>query len=146
MRLLEHQPDGNLIFRQFNDKDAPAYAILSHTWLADNNEEVTLEDLEAGLGEKKAGWDKIAFCANKAAADGLLYSWVDTCCIKKSSSAELSESLNSMFRWYYRAEKCYVYLSDVGDDTDNTWGAGFSEQQMAHSRLDASRIARSQFS
>jgi hypothetical protein len=39
--------------------------------------------------------------------------WIDTCCIDNSSSAELSEAINSMFRWYEKAEVCYVYLLDV---------------------------------
>ncbi|KAL9619027.1 MAG: hypothetical protein Q9160_006348 [Pyrenula sp. 1 TL-2023] len=113
MRLLERQPDDNLILREFTDKDVPAYAILSHTWLPNNNDEVSFQDVEAGSGKSKAGWKKITFCADKAAADGLRYFWIDTCCIKKSSDAELSESLNSMFRWYQGASKCYVYLADV---------------------------------
>jgi hypothetical protein len=45
--------------------------------------------------------------------DGLHYYWVDTCCIDKSNSVELQEAINSMFRWYQNATKCYVYLSDV---------------------------------
>jgi hypothetical protein len=43
----------------------------------------------------------------------LQYFWVDTCCINKSNNTELSEAINSMFRWYRNADKCYVYLSDV---------------------------------
>lgn len=54
----------------------------------------------AGLGPGKAGYKKIKFYAEQAARDGLRYFWVDSCCIKKSSDAELSESINSMFRWY----------------------------------------------
>lgn len=53
------------------------------------------------------------FCGEQASKDDLKHFWVDSCCIDKSSSAELSESLNSMFRWYARASRCYVYLSDV---------------------------------
>lgn len=56
---------------------------------------------------------KIRFCSTQAAADGLQYFWVDTCCIDKSTSDELSTAINSMFRWYQGAAKCYVYLSDV---------------------------------
>ena len=64
-------------------------------------------------GEGKAGYRKIEFCTTQAARDGLQFSWVDTCCIDKSSSAELSEAINSMFRWYHDAAECYVYLPDV---------------------------------
>jgi hypothetical protein len=83
MRLLEHKPDGDLVFRESTNKDVPAYAILSHTWL-DNYEEVSFQDVEAGTGKSKAGWRKIQFCADKAAADGLRYFWIDTCCTVQS--------------------------------------------------------------
>lgn len=35
------------------------------------------------------------------------------CCIDKTSTAELSEAINSMYRWYQKAQVCYVYLADV---------------------------------
>ena len=66
-----------------------------------------------GTGEGKPGYNKIRFCGEQARRDDLQYIWVDTCCIDKSSSAELTEAINSMFRWYREAAKCYVYLSDV---------------------------------
>jgi hypothetical protein len=65
------------------------------------------------LAIKKAGYYKIRFCGKQAAKDGIQHFWVDTCCIDKSSSAELQEAINSMFHWYRNAAKCYVYLSDV---------------------------------
>jgi hypothetical protein len=115
MRLLEHKPDGELVLSEFTGKDVPvpAYAILSHTWATDNSEEVSFQDVEAGTGKSKAGYNKIRFCAEQAAADGLRYFWVDTCCIDKKNNTELSEAINSMFRWYQKATRCYVYLSDV---------------------------------
>lgn len=112
MRLLERKPDGELAFREFTDKDVPAYAILSHTWLA-NNEEVIFQDVEDGTGKSKPGRKKIEFCADKAADDGLSYFWVDTCCIDKKNAVELAAAINSMFGWYQNAARCYVYLSDV---------------------------------
>ncbi|KAN0067836.1 hypothetical protein V8E54_014083 [Elaphomyces granulatus] len=66
-----------------------------------------------GTGKRKTGYDKIRFCGEQAGRDGLEYFWIDTCCIDKSSSAELHEAINSMFRWYRDAAKCYVYLADV---------------------------------
>lgn len=113
MRLLERRPDGNLLLREFTDKDIPPYAILSHTWLENNNEEVSFQDIETGSGSGKAGWQKIIFCADKAEADGLRYFWIDTCCINKDIYAELQQAISSMFRWYQCSTKCYVYLSDV---------------------------------
>jgi hypothetical protein len=109
MRLLECKNDGELSLTQFFD-DIPQYAILSHTW---GPEEVTFRDMIEGNGVSRTGFDKIQFCGEQARRDGLRYFWVDTCCIDKSSSAELAEAINSMFRWYRNAAKCYVFLSDV---------------------------------
>jgi hypothetical protein len=92
--------------------DIPAYAIFSHTWGADGDE-VSFKDVVEGRHEDKPGYHKIRFCMKQAASDGLQYIWVDTCCIDKSSSAELSEAINSMFRWYQNAARCYIYLTDV---------------------------------
>jgi hypothetical protein len=111
MRLLKRNSAGQLsLTKDLIGDDIPKYAILSHTWGA---EEVTFRDLIDGIGKNKAGYDKIRFCAEQAASDDLQFFWVDTCCIDKSSSAELQEAINSMFRWYQNAAKCYVYLSDV---------------------------------
>lgn len=93
----------------------PPYTILSHTWL-DDAEELTFQDLLAGTGTQKAGYQKLVFTAEQTQKDGLNYFWVDTCCIDKTSSAVLSEAINSMFRYYQKAVKCYVYLQDVSVD------------------------------
>ena len=111
MRLLKCLPDGGFELTSFNDDLAPLYAILSHTWT--ESQEVEYSELLAGTGANKDGYAKIRFCGERAAADRLEYFWVDTCCIDKSNSIELSTAINSMFRWYQRAVKCYVYLSDV---------------------------------
>ncbi|KAF2739038.1 HET-domain-containing protein, partial [Polyplosphaeria fusca] len=112
MRLLQRLPGGNFQLTSFDDDDrAPRYAILSHTWT--EGQEVTYHDLIDGTGNDKTGFEKIRFCSEQAAIDGLQYFWVDTCCIDKSTSDELSTAINSMFKWYRRATKCYVYLSDV---------------------------------
>ena len=120
MRLLERKISGEFsLTGELIGNGIPPYAILSHTWGADD-EEVTFGDLVKGTGKSKAGYDKIQFCGEQAALDGLRYFWVDTCCIDKSSSAELSAAINSMFRWYRNAKKCYVYLSDVTKDDDQS--------------------------
>ena len=115
MRLLKLEANGE--FSLTNDITYPTtpYAILSHTW-GEDDEEVTFEDLKDGSGKMKTGYKKLRFCGQQAARDGLQYFWVDTCCIDKSSSSELTEAINSMFRWYHEAAKCYVYLSDVSKD------------------------------
>jgi hypothetical protein len=112
MRLLEWKSDGDFSLTEDLTNNIPPYAILSHTW-GSNGEEVTFKDITGHTGKNKPGYAKIQFCGNQAANDGLQYFWVDTCCINKSSSAELTEAINSMFRWYREAAKCYVYLSDV---------------------------------
>ena len=63
--------------------------------------------------KEKKGFTKIQETCRIAASHGLEYAWVDTCCIDKSSSAELSESINSMFRWYKQSSSCIVFLSDL---------------------------------
>jgi len=82
-------------------------------WSKNNAEEVSYKDMKDGTGKDKAGYRKVEFCAEQAGRDGLQYFWVDTCCIDKSTSDELQTSINSMFRWYHDATRCYVYLSDV---------------------------------
>lgn len=111
MRLLRCKSDDDFELVTFNPDDLPPYAILSNTWT--DGEEVTYDELVMGTGKGKAGYAKIHFCGERAAQDGLQYFWVDTCCINKSASDELNTAINSMFRWYQRATKCYVYLSDV---------------------------------
>ncbi|KAE8840610.1 hypothetical protein P3342_006908 [Pyrenophora teres f. teres] len=118
MRLLQFEADGSLSLVHFMGRDPEPYAILSHTW-GSNNEEITYQELLSGTGKEKLGYRKLIFCGQQAAKDGLQYFWVDTCCIDKTNSTELSEAINSMFRWYQEAAKCYVYLSDVSCAADS---------------------------
>jgi hypothetical protein len=110
MRLLQSDGDGNLSLTEFLEDNVPEYAILSHRWGA---EEITFKDLTDGTSKDKAGYGKIQFCGKQARRDGLQYFWVDTCCIDKSNAVEYQHAINSMFRWYRDATKCYVYLPDV---------------------------------
>jgi hypothetical protein len=111
MRLLEIRGPGEFSLVQVATHNSLPYAILSHTWT--HGQEVTYKDLINGAGKDKAGYEKIKFCGEQATKDGLQYFWVDTCCIDKSNSTELTTAINSMFRWYRNAKKCYVYLTDV---------------------------------
>jgi hypothetical protein len=112
MRLVERKDNDDFGLTKYFIDNVPPYAILSHRWGADG-EEVTFKDLTDSTGKDKAGYAKLRFCAEQAERDGLQYFWVDTCSIDKSSSAELTEAINSLFRWYRHAAKCYAYLSDV---------------------------------
>ncbi|KAF2233361.1 HET-domain-containing protein, partial [Viridothelium virens] len=112
MRLLQRREGHLHLTEDLRDNEIPPYAVLSHTW-GDPKDEVNFKDMVEGTGRHKAGYEKIVFCGKQAARDDLQHFWVDICCINKSSSAELQEAIISMFRWYERATKCYVYLADV---------------------------------
>lgn len=94
----------------FSNRTVPEYAILSHTW---DGDEFTYQDLFLTNGRRRKGWTKIEETCRLALKENIGYVWVDTCCIDKSSSAELSEAINSMFGWYLNAYVCFAYLSDL---------------------------------
>ncbi len=107
MRLLN---TSSLKLYQFYDADIPDYAILSHTW---TTQEVSLQMLEDPNSKRLAGYTKIKSFCELALSEGWKYAWVDTRCIDKTSSADLSEAINSMYEWYEKAQACCVYLVDV---------------------------------
>ncbi|KAH7240517.1 heterokaryon incompatibility protein-domain-containing protein [Fusarium solani] len=92
------------------DPSAQIYAILSHTW---GDEEVTFQEFQDAGKHSKKGYKKILDCCSQAREDGIDWVWVDTCCIDKTSSAELSEAINSMYAWYQGSAVCYVFLEEV---------------------------------
>jgi hypothetical protein len=146
MRLLE-TTDGRTytLTHDFIKKERyPPYAILSHTW--DTDQEVTFDDIVEDQSNKyrklrtslrlpqrsvKRGYKKLQFCAQQAKRDGLRYFWVDTCCINKQSPEELNRAINSMFRWYKHASRCYVYLSDVSTSrwSNVSWQHAFTKSR-----------------
>ena len=130
MRLLKRQDNGALnLTEDLPDQNIPEYVVLSHTWGA-AGQEVTLQDFQSRFSEHqtgKAGYAKIRFCSHQAAQHGYEYLWIDTCCIDKTNNVELTEAINSMFRWYRGAARCYVHLSDVkvGELQNNDWQNDF---------------------
>ena len=133
MRLLHRDNNGDLSLTEFFESATPKYAILSHRWGA---EEVIFADLMNSTAKDKAGYGKIQFCGEQAKYSGLQYFWVDTCCIDKSNAVELQEAINSMFRWYRHAIKCYVYLPDVSrphsdsaDGSNEPWESTFRKSE-----------------
>jgi Heterokaryon incompatibility protein (HET) len=132
MRLMKYNniDEFSLTEDLINEDMIPRYAILSHTWGADT-EEVSFKDMMDGTGMRKPGYDKIRFCGKRARCDDLQYFWIDTCCIDKSNSTELQEAINSMFRWYRNAAKCYVYLADVSRPTldADSWESSFRKSR-----------------
>ena len=105
---------------EFRDDEATKYAILSHRWIdpteVDYEEMVDLAKMDREEQDEirdRLGYKKIVDTCNQAKKDGYEWVWIDTCCIDKRSSAELSEAINSMYRWYANAKVCYAYLHDV---------------------------------
>ena len=99
----------------------PPYAILSHRWGSD---EILYSDICNGitpLAREKAGFSKLIQSCRVAASLGFAYIWIDTCCIDKSSSAELSDAINSMFTWYGRSAVCIAHLSDANRNDMRTF-------------------------
>ncbi|KAL2062025.1 hypothetical protein VTL71DRAFT_6291 [Oculimacula yallundae] len=115
MRLMNVN---SMRLEEFFGDQIPRYAILSHCW---GKDEITFQDInnatQVQSGEPfwmgKEGARKIRFTVEQAKTEDLEYVWIDTCCIDKTSSAELSEAINSMFSWYENAQVCYAYLEDV---------------------------------
>ncbi|KAH6714351.1 hypothetical protein BKA61DRAFT_632289 [Leptodontidium sp. MPI-SDFR-AT-0119] len=89
---------------------------------------------------RKLKREKIEGVCGIAVSDGFEYIWIDTCCIDKTSSAELSEAINSMFRWYYfekdfRDSRCLQELIALSRVVfyNNTWedlGTKFSFKSL----------------
>jgi hypothetical protein len=125
MRLIN---TSSLDYEEFESAVAPPYAILSHTW---SSVELSFQDVQ---NDRKAGkeleYSKLIEGCRAAAKHGYSYLWIDTCCIDKTNSVELSEAINSMFRWYQQAGICLAYLFDVppGSEVLN------KESQFAKSR------------
>jgi hypothetical protein len=119
MRLLKYDSKRYGEYKLELTKDltgetAPPYAVLSHTWLPNDEDEITFEDVIQGdFDAKPESWAKIRFCRDRAAHDGLKHFWVDTCCINKQSLVEVQEAITMMFSWYRNAACCYVYMADV---------------------------------
>ncbi|SMR56661.1 unnamed protein product [Zymoseptoria tritici ST99CH_1E4] len=120
MRLLNVS---SFVFTEFHDH-IPPYIAASHRWTTD---ECTYKDIRKWRNLQTTGYKKVkSFCeaveqtSETTRATEMLkqqncdWLWIDTACINKTSSAELSESLNSMFQWYANAQACYAFLHDVG--------------------------------
>ncbi|KAG7293903.1 hypothetical protein NEMBOFW57_003963 [Staphylotrichum longicolle] len=126
MRLIDVR-DCSLV--EVNGPDDYPYAILSHTW--SKTGEVTFDDMkDLNVARAKSQWYKIVRTCDRAESHGLFYVWIDTCCIDKSSSAELTEAINSMFQWYKKAARCYAYLSDLPASTNGDAASALAKDQL----------------
>lgn len=131
----------------------PPYAILSHRWIG---QEIVFQDFESvpkaqlrslppanpvpktAVGavsqDSTASVYKIAGACAKARGAGIRHLWIDTVCINKFDSRELSSAINSMFKWYSNAAICYVYLYDVTWDTAANTPDSDRDQQFRQSK------------
>ena len=153
MRLLNIH---TLELREFFGVKIPSYAILSHRW---GEDEVSYQIFSKRHKEKhqdylrnSTGYQKILdFCKHidehkndypsldpyhpqPTPGPAVEWVWIDTCCIDKSSSAELTEAINSMFSWYQNARICVVYLADASDledfDESDWFNRGWTLQEL----------------
>lgn len=109
-------------------KPIPPYVVLSHTWEEDEIMFQEMEKLTSEIREKRE-FQKIFQSCRIAKELGLSWIWVGTCCIDRTSSAELSEVVNSMFRWYQASEVCLVYLADCISDHRMTVKVDFTRSR-----------------
>lgn len=144
MRLIKTDTYEMVEFIEPPDK----YIILSHTW---GRNEISYQEFISGNVRGKQGWTKvrnsclIARGLHPHGRDDLGgwplktydYIWIDTCCIDKSSSAELTEAINSMYQWYQAADVCIAYLSDLQPMQPYVCGV-LSDLELAH-RLEQCR-------
>jgi hypothetical protein len=137
MRLLDVQTKK---LHTFYGDQIPPYAILSHMWFKDH-EEVSFQQIQSPWKCKSIlGFQKIEFLCQQAKKDGYHWAWCDTCCIDKSSSTELSESINSMFSWYRNSKTCYAYLADTDKARNDNylrsrwWTRSWTLQELLASR------------
>jgi hypothetical protein len=144
MRLLNVR---DLTLREFyKDSERPSYAIASHRWTA---REATFADVRDRTNTDTIGYRKVEAFASfvRTRALGIEWLWIDTCCINKDSTAELSQAINLMFEWYFKAEICLAYLSDVEGLADATvtrqidwqhsawFGRGWTLQELLAPRI-----------
>ncbi|KAM3417186.1 hypothetical protein BST61_g5446 [Cercospora zeina] len=123
MRLLNAS---TLELREFGESSIPPYYIASHRWSSD---ETTYKDVKKRRNTTSLGYAKLqSFCGfiqrtNVPTTRAMTtlgierscnWLWIDTACMDKSSSADLSECINSMFHYYAVSQICYAYLQDVG--------------------------------
>ncbi|KAI1398157.1 HET-domain-containing protein [Hypoxylon fuscum] len=124
-----------LVDKRVDEVPPLRYAILSHTW---EDDEIIFDDIESGRANDAssktpaalASLSKLRGACKQAAEDGYEYIWIDSCCIDKRSSAELSEAINSMFAWYRDAAICYAFLLKA----PNELGTAESKAEFAKNR------------
>jgi hypothetical protein len=78
-----------LTLHKFEGYSIPEYAILSHR----GRQEVSFRNMKDGKSLGMSRFEKIKGCCAQAKKDGWQFAWIDSCCIDKPSSADLSAVL-----------------------------------------------------
>ncbi|THU77450.1 HET-domain-containing protein [Dendrothele bispora CBS 962.96] len=135
-----------------DDIRIPHYAILSHTWGA---EEIGYNEFDQLFSKKKgsrqavfrelyerysqgtkakAVFHKIVEACIRARLDGLKYLWVDTCCIDQEDQMDVHRNVKNMYSYYRNSRICYAYLVDMGHQSrfgQSRWFArGWTLQEL----------------
>ncbi|KAF8417602.1 hypothetical protein L210DRAFT_3580675, partial [Boletus edulis BED1] len=104
------------------------YVTLSHVW---QGKEPSFQD----VNQASSVWeldssplnDKLRKFCEVVRSDGYRWAWSDTCCIDKTISSVLNQSLTMMYKWYEASAATFILLEDVespsalGDLTDSIW-------------------------
>ncbi|KAK4495999.1 hypothetical protein PRZ48_013267 [Zasmidium cellare] len=121
MRLLNVN---SLEFCEFYNRPIPSYVIASHRWASGEREEdreATYLEVKEGRSTNTTGFKKVRNFAEyvRTRIPGVEWLWVDTCCVNKQDAQELTEAINSMFRWYSAAAVCLAWMADVDNAHDH---------------------------
>jgi hypothetical protein len=127
----------------------PPYSILSHTWSTAGGEVTYHDYLQGREHTPDKDWTKIerAVAITRRSPEKLNHIWIDTCCIDKSSSSELNESINSMFKWYAQAVICYAQVADFdcgfnAPNHNNEIEQGYEMQEMKLDEAAAYKLSQ----
>ena len=117
------------------------YIILSHVWMANEIEYENMENFQkicVSPFYEKSATKIVGACQKVLVYDKgeVVHLWMDTVCINKKDPAEVSASINSMYRWYKGAKACFAYLDDFPTDgveifTQSRWfDRGWTLQEL----------------
>jgi hypothetical protein len=127
-------------------RDVPTYVVASHRWespTTDGLAEATLDDISHQRNKHQSGYKKVEGFAKyvREQIPHIDWLWIDTCCIRQDSSQEVSEAVNSMFRWYRGSELCLAFLNDVAGTPEELLNSVWFSRGWALQELVASRMA-----
>ncbi|KIO10640.1 hypothetical protein M404DRAFT_128934, partial [Pisolithus tinctorius Marx 270] len=92
------------------------YVMFSHVWQGNEPSFQDINDVES-----KSVWnlpdtplnEKLRNFCKEVRRLGHNWAWSDTCCIDKSTSSTLNQSLTSMYKWYANSVATLVFLAGV---------------------------------